>query len=146
MSMGLDNKGSDLSEGGSEQALADLFALKVIYDEMMFRNDQYISPEKSKAIARLIEELCLEVSASYQRSSFRLQCCSSLCAPYHPDCGFITNGSLPLANGVRTVAVCFRRSVAWLCLWLQLLRSPTIYCEPPLGWLPEQVSPPPPHP
>lgn len=43
------------------KALADLFALKLIYDEMLFRNDQYISPEKSKAIARLVEDLCLEV-------------------------------------------------------------------------------------
>lgn len=43
------------------QAMADLFALKCIYEEALFRNDDYVSPEKAKAIARLIEELCLEV-------------------------------------------------------------------------------------
>ena len=43
------------------QALADLFALQRIHEEALFRNDDYISPEKSKAIARLIEDLCLEV-------------------------------------------------------------------------------------
>mmetsp|Transcript_9048 Transcript_9048/g.27119 ORF Transcript_9048/g.27119 Transcript_9048/m.27119 type:complete len:602 (-) Transcript_9048:4875-6680(-) len=43
------------------KALADLFALQRIHEEALFRNDDYISPEKSKAIARLIEDLCLEV-------------------------------------------------------------------------------------
>jgi hypothetical protein len=43
------------------QAMADLFALKCIYEEALFRNDDYVSPEKAKAIARMIEELCLEV-------------------------------------------------------------------------------------
>ena len=41
--------------------MADLFALKCIYEEALFRNDEYVSPEKAKAIARMIEELCLEV-------------------------------------------------------------------------------------
>ncbi len=45
----------------SSQAMADLFALKCIYEEALFRNDDYVSPEKAKAIARMIEELCLEV-------------------------------------------------------------------------------------
>lgn len=48
---------------GGVQALADLFALQRIHEEALFRNDDYISPEKSKAIARLIEDLCLEVCA-----------------------------------------------------------------------------------
>jgi hypothetical protein len=46
------------------QAMADLFALKCIYEEALFRNDEYVSPEKAKAIARMIEELCLEVGSS----------------------------------------------------------------------------------
>lgn len=43
------------------QALADLFALDRIYGDIAFRNDDYIAPEKSKAIQRLIEQLCSEV-------------------------------------------------------------------------------------
>ncbi len=49
------------------QAMADLFALKRIHDEALFRNDEYVSPEKSKAIARMMEELCLEVRLYYGR-------------------------------------------------------------------------------
>lgn len=49
------------------QALADLFALQRIHEEALFRNDDYISPEKSKAIARLIEDLCLEVRSPLHR-------------------------------------------------------------------------------
>lgn len=50
--------------------MADLFALKCIYEEALFRNDDYVSPEKAKAIARMIEELCLEV---------RLLCSKAAC-------------------------------------------------------------------
>jgi acyl-CoA oxidase len=45
----------------SLKALADLFALDRIYNEIIFRNDDYIAPEKAKAIQRLIEALCSEV-------------------------------------------------------------------------------------
>ena len=35
------------------QAMADLFALSKIQDEILFRNDEYVSPEKAKAIKRI---------------------------------------------------------------------------------------------
>lgn len=33
--------------------MADLFALGCIHEELLFRNDDYVSPEKAKAIMRL---------------------------------------------------------------------------------------------
>jgi hypothetical protein len=45
----------------SLKALADLFALDRIYSDTMFRNDDYIAPEKAKAIHRLIQALCGEL-------------------------------------------------------------------------------------
>lgn len=33
--------------------MADLFALGCIHEELLFRNDDYVSPEKAKAIKRL---------------------------------------------------------------------------------------------
>ena len=33
--------------------MADLFALSKIQDEILFRNDEYVSPEKAKAIKRI---------------------------------------------------------------------------------------------
>lgn len=35
------------------QAMADLFALQCIQKEVLFRNDEYMTPEKMKAIMRL---------------------------------------------------------------------------------------------
>ncbi|PSC71176.1 acyl-coenzyme A oxidase peroxisomal [Micractinium conductrix] len=45
----------------SLKALADLFALDRIHSDIIFRNDDYIAPEKAKAIQRLIEALCSEL-------------------------------------------------------------------------------------
>ncbi|KAL4429343.1 hypothetical protein ABPG77_005117 [Micractinium sp. CCAP 211/92] len=45
----------------SLKALADLFALDRIHSDIIFRNDDYIAPEKAKAIQRLIEGLCGEL-------------------------------------------------------------------------------------
>lgn len=45
----------------SLKAMADLFALDRIYGDITFRNDDYIAPEKAKAIQRLIEALCSEL-------------------------------------------------------------------------------------
>lgn len=42
-------------------AMADLFALERIHRDILFRNDDYISPEKAKAIMRTIEKLCSEL-------------------------------------------------------------------------------------
>lgn len=41
--------------------MCDLFALQCIADDVMFRNDEYVAPEKAKAITRLIESLCSEL-------------------------------------------------------------------------------------
>jgi hypothetical protein len=40
------------------QAMADLFALSKIQDEILFRNDEYVSPEKAKAIKRIRSAPC----------------------------------------------------------------------------------------
>ncbi|KAH7619063.1 hypothetical protein Ndes2526B_g06014 [Nannochloris sp. 'desiccata'] len=45
----------------SLKAMADLFALDRIYNDIAFRNDDYIAPEKAKAIMRMIERLCGEL-------------------------------------------------------------------------------------
>lgn len=45
----------------SLKAMADLFALEKIHADIMFRNDDYIAPEKAKAIQRMIENLCSEL-------------------------------------------------------------------------------------
>lgn len=45
----------------SLKALADLFALSRIHADILFRNDDYLSPEKAKAIKRIVEQLCLEL-------------------------------------------------------------------------------------
>jgi len=43
------------------KAMADLFALELIYNDIIFRNDDYIAPEKAKAIARTVERICGEL-------------------------------------------------------------------------------------
>ncbi|KAK9811518.1 hypothetical protein WJX72_005162 [[Myrmecia] bisecta] len=43
------------------KAMADLFALQRIQSDIIFRNDDYVAPEKQKAIQRLIEILCSEL-------------------------------------------------------------------------------------
>ena len=43
------------------KAMADLFALDRIYNDIVFRNDDYIAPEKAKAIMRMVERLCGEL-------------------------------------------------------------------------------------
>jgi acyl-CoA oxidase len=43
------------------QAIADLFALQRIHQDILFRNDDYVAPEKAKAIKRMIEKLCSEL-------------------------------------------------------------------------------------
>ena len=45
----------------SLKAMADLFALDKIYSDIIFRNDDYISPEKAKAILKMIEKICGEL-------------------------------------------------------------------------------------
>lgn len=45
----------------SLKALADLFALDRIQADILFRNDDYLSPEKAKAIKRMVELLCEEL-------------------------------------------------------------------------------------
>lgn len=43
------------------KALCDLFALKCISSDVLFRNDEYVAPSKAKAIQRLIEDLCSDL-------------------------------------------------------------------------------------
>jgi acyl-CoA oxidase len=43
------------------KAMADLFALQRIHADVMFRNEDYIAPEKEKAIRKMIEHLCGEL-------------------------------------------------------------------------------------
>lgn len=43
------------------KAMADLFALQKIQSDILFRNDDYIAPDKAKAIGRLIEQLCRDL-------------------------------------------------------------------------------------
>jgi acyl-CoA oxidase len=45
----------------SLKAMADLFALDRIHADVLFRNDDYVAPEKEKAIRKMIEELCVEL-------------------------------------------------------------------------------------
>jgi acyl-CoA oxidase len=45
----------------SLKAMVDLFALERIYNDIAFRNDDYIAPEKAKAVRRTIERLCSEL-------------------------------------------------------------------------------------
>ncbi|GFR51630.1 hypothetical protein Agub_g14059 [Astrephomene gubernaculifera] len=45
----------------SLKAMSDLFALRLIEGDMMFRNDEYIAPAKAKAISRLVVALCSEL-------------------------------------------------------------------------------------
>jgi len=45
----------------SLKAMADVFALDRIHADIMFRNDDYIAPEKAKAIMKMIEKLCGEL-------------------------------------------------------------------------------------
>ena len=49
------------SEFVSLQAMCDLFALGRIQSDTIFRNDDYVAAEKSKAIQKLIESLCKEL-------------------------------------------------------------------------------------
>lgn len=41
--------------------MADLFALGCIHKDLLFRNDDAISPGKAKAIQRLMEGLCSDL-------------------------------------------------------------------------------------
>uniref|UniRef100_A0A383WGP6 Acyl-coenzyme A oxidase n=1 Tax=Tetradesmus obliquus TaxID=3088 RepID=A0A383WGP6_TETOB len=43
------------------KALCDLFALRCIEKDTLFRNDEYVAPAKAKAIQRLIVQLCSEL-------------------------------------------------------------------------------------
>ena len=43
------------------QALADLFALQRIHDDILFAHADYVAPDKAKAIQRLIDQLCSEL-------------------------------------------------------------------------------------
>ncbi|KDD75971.1 hypothetical protein H632_c413p1, partial [Helicosporidium sp. ATCC 50920] len=45
----------------SLKALADIFALSRVHADVAFRNDDYIAPEKAKAIHRLLQKLCAKV-------------------------------------------------------------------------------------
>ncbi|KAK9869050.1 hypothetical protein WJX84_008987 [Apatococcus fuscideae] len=45
----------------SLKALADLFALQRIHDDILFAHADYVAPDKAKAIQRLIEQLCSEL-------------------------------------------------------------------------------------
>lgn len=45
----------------SLKAMADLFALERIHSDIIFRNDDYIAPEKAKAIMKMIESLSGEL-------------------------------------------------------------------------------------
>jgi len=42
---------------------ADLFALERIHADVLFRNEDYVAPEKEKAIRKMIEHLCAELRA-----------------------------------------------------------------------------------
>ena len=41
--------------------MSDLFALRCIESDMLFRNDEYIAPAKAKAMQRLMVDLCRRV-------------------------------------------------------------------------------------
>lgn len=43
------------------KALSDLYALRIIEDDVMFRNDEFVAPAKAKAIQRMIVSLCSEL-------------------------------------------------------------------------------------
>lgn len=45
----------------SLRAMGDLFALRCIESDMLFRNQEYIAPAKAKAIQRLIVDLCSDL-------------------------------------------------------------------------------------
>ena len=45
----------------NKKALCDLYALRVIESDMLFRNDEYVAPAKAKAIQKLILQLCSEL-------------------------------------------------------------------------------------
>jgi acyl-CoA oxidase len=45
----------------SLKALSDLYALRCIESDMLFRNEDYIAPAKAKAVQRLMVDLCSEL-------------------------------------------------------------------------------------
>jgi acyl-CoA oxidase len=43
------------------KAMCDVFALRAIENDSMFRDDEFIAPSKAKAISRLVRDLCSEL-------------------------------------------------------------------------------------
>jgi acyl-CoA oxidase len=86
----------------SLKAMADLFALKCIYEEALFRNDDYVSPEKAKAIARMIEELCLEVRG------VAVPLCAAFAIPDH-----ILRAPIGLATGHEDQYGAYLAAIGW---------------------------------
>ncbi len=60
-SSSFDSSSSARTSTLAPQALCDLYALRCIEAEPLFRNDEFIAPGKAKAISRLIVSLCSEL-------------------------------------------------------------------------------------
>lgn len=84
------------------QAMADLFALQRIHQDIMFRNDDYVAPEKAKAIKRMIEKLCLEL---------RGVCCPLVDAFAIPD--FILRAPIGLSTAAQDPYSAYLQSIGW---------------------------------
>ena len=84
------------------QAMADLFALQRIHQDIMFRNDDYVAPEKAKAIKRMIEKLCGEL---------RGVCCPLVDAFAIPD--FILRAPIGLSTAAKDPYAAYLQSIGW---------------------------------
>lgn len=86
----------------SMQAMADLFALQRIQQDILFRNDDYVAPEKAKAIKRMIEKLCSEL---------RGVCCPLVDAFAIPD--FILRAPIGLSTAAKDPYAAYLQSIGW---------------------------------
>lgn len=84
------------------QAMADLFALQRIQQDILFRNDDYVAPEKAKAIKRMIEKLCSEL---------RGVCCPLVDAFAIPD--FILRAPIGLSTAAKDPYAAYLQSIGW---------------------------------
>ena len=84
------------------QAMADLFALQRIQQDILFRNDDYVAPEKAKAIKRMIEKLCSEL---------RGVCCPLVDAFAIPD--FILRAPIGLTTAAKDPYAAYLQSIGW---------------------------------
>ncbi|KAL3157409.1 hypothetical protein ABBQ32_011884 [Trebouxia sp. C0010 RCD-2024] len=96
------NKCEDLDARKSIKAMADLFALQRIHQDILFRNDDYVAPEKAKAIKRMIEKLCGEL---------RGVCCPLVDAFAIPD--FILRAPIGLSTAAKDPYAAYLQSIGW---------------------------------